>query len=119
MADTEVIDKPPAQIPVVPSSITATQIIALLLSLAALRYGREFLAPLLVAVLAAVALAPPVRALSRVMPRWLASAIVVLGIAGIFGFTTWVLSDDIATFSRRLPAIVRDVRQSIQSASPR
>jgi predicted PurR-regulated permease PerM len=119
MADTEVIDKPPAQIPVVPSSITATQIIALLLSLAALRYGREFLAPLLVAVLAAVALAPPVRALSRAMPRWLASAIVVVGIAGMFGFTAWGLSDDIATFSRRLPAIVREVRQSIQSASPR
>ena len=119
MAEAEAAEKPPAQIPVVPSAITAPQIIALLLSLAALRYGREFLAPLLVAVLAAVALAPPVRALSRAMPRWLASAVVVLSIAAVFGFTAWILSDDIATFSRRLPAIVRDVRESIQSASPR
>src|SRR5688500_17206096 len=119
MAEAEATDKAPAQIPVVPSAITAPQIIALLLSLAALRYGREFLAPLLVAVLAAVALAPPVRALSRAMPRWLAAAIVVSSIASVFGFTVWMLSDDIATFSRRLPAIVRDVRESIQSASPR
>jgi predicted PurR-regulated permease PerM len=119
MAEAEALDKPPAQIPAVPSRITAPQIIALLLSLAALRYGREFLAPLLVAILAAVALAPPVRALSRAMPRWLASAVVVLSIASLFGGTIWVLSDDIAAFSRRLPALVREVRQSIQSASPR
>ncbi len=119
MAEAEATDKPPAQIPVVPSTITAPQVIALLLSLAALRYGREFLAPLLVAILVAVALAPPVRQLSRAMPRWFAAAIVVLGIAGLFGFTAWVLSDDIALFSRRLPAIVRDIRQSIQSATPR
>lgn len=119
MAESAVEEKPPAQIPVVPSAITAPQIIALLLSLAALRYGREFLAPLLVAVLAAVALAPLVKTLSRAMPRWLAAAFVVLSIASVFGFTIWVLSDDIATFSRRLPAIVRDVRESIQSASPR
>ena len=120
MAEAEAApDKPQAQIPVVPSAITAPQIIALLLALAALRYGREFLAPLLVAVLAAVALAPPVRALSRAMPRWLAAAVVVLSIAGVFGFTAWLLSDDVVIFSRRLPAIVRDVRESIQSASPR
>ena len=119
MAESAVQEKPPAQLPVVPSAITAPQVIALLLSLAALRYGREFLAPLLVAVLAAVALSPLVRALSRALPRWLAAAVVVLSIAGVFGFTIWLLSDDIALFSRRLPAIVRDVRESIQSASPR
>jgi predicted PurR-regulated permease PerM len=120
MAEAEAAaEKPQAQLPVVPSSITAPQVIALLLALAALRYGREFLAPLLVAVLAAVALAPPVRALSRTMPRWLASAIVVMSLTSVFGATIWVLSDDIATFSRRLPALVREVRESIQSASPR
>jgi predicted PurR-regulated permease PerM len=119
MAEADVEAKPPAQLPSVPSTVTAPQIIALLLCLAALRYGREFLAPLLVAILAAVALAPLVRQLSRAMPRWLAAAIVVLSIAGMFGFTGWLLSDDIATFSRRLPAIVREVRDSIRSASPR
>lgn len=119
MAEPAVADKPPATVPEVPSRITAAQIIAFLLTLAALRYGREFLTPLLVAVLAAVALAPPVGALSRMMPRWLAAAIVVIGIGSIFVFTAWVLSDEFTTFTRRVPAIVREVRSAIQSASPR
>jgi predicted PurR-regulated permease PerM len=113
------VDEKSVSIPSVPTRITATQIVAFLLSLAALRYSREFLAPLLVAVLTAVALAPPVRQLSRVIPRWLAAAVMVLGIGAVFGVTAWLLSDDITVFSRRLPAIVRDVRNTIQSASPR
>jgi predicted PurR-regulated permease PerM len=117
MAEPEV--KPPATLPAVPSSIRAAQMIALLLSLAALRYAYEFFVPLFIAVLTAVALSPPVRQLSRIMPRWLAAAIIVLGISGVFGVAAWVLSDDIATFTRRLPTIVREVRGTIQSASPR
>jgi predicted PurR-regulated permease PerM len=111
--------KPAATIPVVPSNIRPTQIIALLLSLAALRYAHEFVVPLLVAILSAIALGPPVGQLSRLVPRWLAAAIVVMSIAGAVGFATWALSDDIAVFSRRLPSIVRDIRGAIQSASPR
>ena len=106
-------------IPVVPTSITATQVIAVILTLAAARYARGVLAPLLLGVLAAVALAPLVRSLSRVIPRWIAAAVVVIGIAGGFGFTAWMLSDEVAAFSRRLPGIVRDVRNAVQSASPR
>lgn len=112
-------DEKPAVLPSVPTRITAIHLIALLLALAALRYSREFLAPLFVAVLMAVALAPPVRQLSRAMPRWLASAVVVIGIFSSFAFTAWLLSDEVAVFSRRLPAIVREVRGTIQSASPR
>ncbi|MBY0494897.1 MAG: AI-2E family transporter [Cyanobacteria bacterium] len=108
-----------AVIPHVPTQITAPQVIAVILALAACRYARDIIAPLLLAVLAAVALAPLVRGLSRIVPRWLAAAVVVLSIAGAFGVTAWVLSDDLATFSRRLPAIVRDIRDAIQSASPR
>lgn len=119
MAESAVEEKPPATVPVVPSRITATQIIAFVLTLAALRYAGEFLAPLFVAVLAAVALAPPVRALSRMMPRWLAAAVVVIAIGSTFVFTAWLLSDEFAAFTRRVPAIVREVRGAIQSASPR
>jgi predicted PurR-regulated permease PerM len=118
MAEPEAEEKP-AVIPSVPTRVTAIHLIAFLLSLAALRYSREFLAPLFVAILLAVALAPPVRQLSRAMPRWLASAVVVIGIGATFAFTAWLLSDEIAVFSRRLPAIVREVRTTIQSASPR
>ncbi len=118
MAVPEVGEKP-AVIPSVPTQITAIHVIAFLLTLAAVRYGREFLAPLTAAVLAAVALAPPVRALSRLMPRWLASAVVVLSISGAFVITAWGLSDEVAAFSRQLPSIVREIRVTIQSASPR
>ena len=76
MAESEA--KPAATIPEVPSNIRPTQIVALLLSLAALRYAAEFVVPIRVAVLAAIALAPPVRVLSRALPRWFAAAIVVL-----------------------------------------
>jgi predicted PurR-regulated permease PerM len=106
-------------IPEVPTQLTAMHVIAVILTLAACRYGRDFLAPLLLGVLAAVALAPLVRGLSRILPRWIAAAIVVIGIAGAFGFTAWMLSDEVAAFSRRLPGIVRDVRSAVQSASPR
>ena len=109
----------PVVIPQVPTTITAPQVIAIILALAACRYGRDVLAPLVLGVLIAVALAPLVRGLSRVIPRWIAAAIVVISIASAFGFTAWVLSDEIAAFSRRLPSIVRDVRSAVQSASPR
>jgi len=109
----------PGVLPVVPTQITATQVIAVILALAACRYASGILAPLLVAVLFAIALAPLVSTLSRVMPRWLAAAIVVLGITAGFGVTAWALSDDVATFSRQLPNLVREFRAAIQSASPR
>jgi predicted PurR-regulated permease PerM len=109
----------PVVLPQVPTAITATQVIAVILALAACRYARDVLAPLLLGVLAALALAPLVRGLSRLIPRWIAAAIVVISIAAAFGLTVWVLSDEIAAFSRRLPSIVRDVRNAVQSASPR
>jgi predicted PurR-regulated permease PerM len=119
MAEATDADEKQAVIPEVPTQITAAQVIAVILSLAACRYASGVLVPLLVAVLTAIALAPLVRALTRVAPRWLAAAIVVLGIAGACGFTAWSLSDDIATFSQRLPQLIREVRDVIRSATPR
>jgi predicted PurR-regulated permease PerM len=108
-----------AVIPRVPTSVTAAHVIAVILALAACRYARGVLAPLLIAVLIAMALAPLVKALSRAIPRWIASALVVVAIFSAFGITAWILSDEVAAFSRRLPSIVREVRAAIQSASPR
>jgi predicted PurR-regulated permease PerM len=108
-----------AVIPQMPTHITATQIIALILALAACRYASGFLAPLLFAIMASLALAPLVKTLTRVIPRWIAAAIVVIAISGAFGFTGWLLSDDVANFSRRLPSIVREIRTAVQSATPR
>lgn len=106
-------------IPAVPTRVTATQVIAIILTLAACSYARGVLAPILLGVLTAVALAPLVRSFSRVMPRGIAAAIVVLGLAGSFGVGGWILSDDVAAFSRQLPSIVREIRVAVQSASPR
>ena len=111
--------EPVATVAKVPTKITATQVIAVLLSLFALRYGQGLLAPLLVAVLTSVALAPLVRTLTRIIPRAVAAAIVVLGIATLIGLTAYLLSDQASAFSRRLPGIVREVREAIVSASPR
>ena len=108
-----------ALIPQMPTQITAIQIIALILALAACRYAGGFLAPLLFAVMASLALAPLVKALTRIIPRWIAAAVVVISISGAFGLTVWLLSDDIANFSRRLPSIVREIRVAVQSATPR
>lgn len=106
-------------LPAVPTRLSAEQVIAALLLLFALGYFRGVLAPLMVAVLGSLALAPPVRLLSRVLPRWLASAVVVVGITAAFGATAYLLSDEVAAFSRRLPTIIREVRSVVQSASPR
>src|SRR5688500_7374957 len=103
-------------IPQMPTQITAIQIIALILALAACRFASGFLAPLLFAIMASLALAPLVKTLTRLIPRWIAAAIVVISITSAFGFTMWLLSDDIANFSRRLPSIVREIRSVVQSA---
>jgi len=106
-------------IPQMPTRITAAQVIAVILCLAAFRSARDVLAPLLLGVLTAVALAPPVKTLTRMLPRWIAAAVVVVAIASAFGLTAWALSDEVAEFSRRLPSLVREVRAAVQSASPR
>src|SRR5262245_53398789 len=103
-------DEKPAVLPEVPTDISATQVIAVILALAACRYASGVLVPLVVAVLVSIALAPLVRALTRIMPRWLASAVVVIAIAGGTGFATWSLSDELAAFSQRLPGLLREVR---------
>ncbi len=72
---------PAAVLSEVPNRFRAEQVIACLLVIFALGYGRGVLAPLTLAVLGSLALAPLVRVWSRLLPRWLASAVVVIGIA--------------------------------------
>jgi len=119
MAESLVAEEKPGVLPQVPTRITATQVIAVILALAACRYAGGILAPLLVAVLLAIALAPLVATFARVMPRWLAAAVVVLGITGSFGVIAWSLSDEAITLSKQLPNLVRELRVALQSASPR
>lgn len=110
---------PAVALPTMPAPFTSAQLTAGLLAIAALEFGQGFLAPLLVGVLLSVALVPPVRWLARVMPRAVAAAIVVLAIAGAGAGTAYVLSDDAIRSSRELPALLREVRTAIASASSR
>ena len=110
---------PVPSIPVVPTSVTSSQVIATLLLVAALDVGEGFFAPVTLAILASIALVPPVRWLSRLMPRALAAAVVVLAIAGLAVVTAYSLTDEAAGLVRELPGLVRQVRQVVTSASPR
>ena len=64
-----------------------------------------------------MALAPPVRWLTRLMPRAVASALVVAGLVGLVSMTAYSLSDEATAFSARLPGLIREVRAALQSAS--
>lgn len=103
----------------IPLSITSARLTAVVLAIAALEYGQGFFAPLAAAVLLSIALAPPVRWLSRLMPRGLAAAVVVLAIVGIGAAAGYTLSDDLARSSRELPGLVRQLRSAVAAASPR
>ncbi|MEO8677988.1 MAG: AI-2E family transporter [Vicinamibacterales bacterium] len=92
-------------------------ILAVLGVVAALKLGQGFLAPVLFAVVVGVALAPPVRWLSRLMPRGLASAVVVLGLVGAVSATAYSLTDEATRFSKRLPSLVRQIRTAMQPVS--
>jgi predicted PurR-regulated permease PerM len=112
-------DGPTASLPVVPTRITSSQVVAALLIIGTLEYAEGFFAPLLAAVFISIALAPPVRWLTRLMPRWLASTVVVGALVGVVGVTGYSLADEAAAFARELPALVRQVRTIVTSAAPR
>jgi len=97
---------------------TVGYVVALLGIVTALKLGQGFLAPLFFALIVSVALAPPVRWLARLMPRSLASAVVVASLVGVVSMLGYSLSDEATTFSRRLPDLIREVRAALQSASP-
>jgi predicted PurR-regulated permease PerM len=95
------------------------QTLAVLAVFWSLYVARDLLAPMLLAVLVAVALSPLVRALSRFMNIWLASAVVILTLLLAAGFTAFTLSDEAAELGEELPRIARDVRIAVTKASPR
>ena len=85
--------------------------------LVALALGRGVLAPLALALLVALALAPLVRWLARVLPRSVAAALVVLALAGVTIGTVYSLTDEAAAVVDRMPSMVRQLRQAVQAAS--
>jgi predicted PurR-regulated permease PerM len=88
--------------------------IAAVLLLGALHFARGFFVPVVAGIVIALALAPLVRRLERIMPRWVASALVVLSLLGLTGFMAYSLSDEAAEAVAGLPAATRSLRQTLR-----
>ena len=88
--------------------------IATILAVAALRAAAGFLVPLVFGVVLALTFAPMVRRLQRVMPRWIASALVVLTVVGGLGGFAYSMSDEASLAVAQLPAASRQLRETLR-----
>lgn len=95
------------------------QTLAVLAVFWSLYSARDLLAPMLLAVLVAVALSPLVSALARFMNVWIASALVMITLVTAASLTAFALSDEAVELSQELPRIAREVRLAVARASPR
>src|SRR5262245_17964912 len=95
----------------------ALVVLSICAAVAALRLGQSFLAPVCLAVFIALTLAPIVRVLAKVLPRSLASAAVVIVLAGATSMLAYSLTDEASAVVRELPNITRQVRQAAQTAA--
>ena len=88
--------------------------IATILAVAALRAAAGFLVPLVFGVVLALTFAPMVRRMQRVMPRWIASGLVVLTIVGGLGGFAYSMSDEASLAVAQLPAASRQLRETLR-----
>jgi predicted PurR-regulated permease PerM len=88
--------------------------LAVVIVVAALSLAEGFFVPVVVSLVLALALARVVRRLSRLMPRWVASAAVVLALVGALGALAYTLSDEAASAIAELPTATRSLRQAFR-----
>lgn len=93
--------------------------LAVLASVAALAAARDFFVPVLLALLVATALSPVVTWGARLVPVWASAGVVMLALVTGLSATAYTLSDEAVEISQQLPAVIREVRRAILSASPR
>lgn len=87
-------------------------VIAVLLSLAALRYAAVVFVPLVLGILLSYALTPVVNLLVRLrVPRTLAAAVLIIAIVSGIGATTFSLRDDTVEFIETLPEVAQRLRR--------
>jgi predicted PurR-regulated permease PerM len=89
--------------------------IAVILVVAALRAASGFFVPVAFSIVIALALAPLVRRVERLMPRWMAAALVVIAAVASLGAISYSLSDEAAQAVAGLPDATRVLRQSLRS----
>jgi predicted PurR-regulated permease PerM len=86
--------------------------LAVVIVVAALSLAQGFFVPVFVSIILALALARSVRKLERIMPRWLASAMVVVTLVGVLGAGAYSLSAEVAGAIAELPKATRTLRQA-------
>lgn len=92
----------------------ALLVIAVLISLAALRYASDIFVPLVMGLMLSYALTPLVNRMVRVhVPRTLSAAILLLSIIGGIGMLAYTLSDDAVDLIEGVPEIAQKVRSAI------
>lgn len=88
--------------------------IAMILVVAALRAAAGFLVPLIFGLVLALTFAPAVRRLQQFMPRWIASAVVVVTLVGGLGAFAYSMSDEATMAVANLPAASRQLRETLR-----
>ncbi len=89
--------------------------IAVVVVVAALRLAQGFFVPIVFGMVVALALAPVVRRLQRIMPRWIAAALVVGSLVGLLGAMSYSLSDEASEAIAGLPQATRTLRQTFRA----
>ncbi|MDT8320421.1 MAG: AI-2E family transporter [Xanthomonadales bacterium] len=91
----------------------ALLIIAVLISLAALRYAAVVIVPLVLGVLLSYALTPVINLLVRLhLPRALAAALLMASIVGGMGTVAYSLKDDTVALIETLPEVAQKLRRA-------
>jgi predicted PurR-regulated permease PerM len=89
--------------------------LAVVIVVAALSLAQGFFVPVLVAFVVSLALARIVRKLERIMPRWVASGLVVLTLVTTLGALAYTLTDEAARAIAELPTATRQLRQAART----
>ena len=80
-----------------------------------LHWASEVFIPIVLSILISYALEPAVLALHRLhLPRIVASGVVVMALTGVFGYTSYALSDDAAAVVAQLPDAAQKLRRVLR-----
>jgi predicted PurR-regulated permease PerM len=84
-----------------------------------LHWASEAFIPIVLSILISYALEPIVAALIRIrLSRVIASALVVISLAGTFGYAAYALSDDVTAIVASLPDAAAKLRQAMRQGQP-
>ena len=92
-------------------------VLAVLGSLFMLHWAKQIFIPVLLSVMLSYALSPAVNRLERFrLPRWLTSAVLLIGLVSSMGSTMYALSDDTRQLLESLPVAAQKLRQAVRAS---